>query len=115
MAICRYCGQKAGWFRETHDECVRNAEQVRLQMEQARVQKANEEAHKRFLHETQEHNLREYQKWRLQHSALLDKFLEITERKVSLLDDYGDENWDALPKEIETLLLKTAKADNHDI
>jgi len=84
-------------------------------MEQARVQKANEEAHKRFLHETQERNLREYQQWRLQHSALVDKFREITERKVSLLDDYDDENWDALSKEIETLLLKTAKADNDDI
>ena len=33
-------------------------------------------------------------------------FLEITERKVSILDDYGDENWDALAKEIERLLLK---------
>jgi len=37
---------------------------------------------------------------------LVDKFLEITERKVSILDDYGDENWDALPKEVDTCLRK---------
>jgi len=51
----------------------------------------------------------------VQHTALVDKFLEITERKVSLLDDYGDENWDALPKEIDTCLLKSAKAANEDL
>jgi len=43
---------------------------------------------------------------------LFNKFLEITERKVSVIDDYGDENWDALPKEIETLLVKFAKKEN---
>jgi hypothetical protein len=31
------------------------------------------------------------------------------------LDDYGDENWDALPQEIERLLLKSAKAENDNI
>jgi hypothetical protein len=45
------------------------------------------------------------------HKELLNTFLEIAERKVSILDDHGDENWDALPKEIERLLLKTAKLD----
>lgn len=25
MAICRYCGQKAGWFSEAHDACIRKA------------------------------------------------------------------------------------------
>jgi hypothetical protein len=34
---------------------------------------------------------------------------------VSRLDDYGDENWDALPQEIERLLLKSAKAENDNI
>src|ERR1022692_18840 len=27
MGICRYCGQRAGWFSDTHDECVRKAAQ----------------------------------------------------------------------------------------
>jgi hypothetical protein len=40
---------------------------------------------------------------------LIEKFLEIAERKVSILDDYGDENWEALPPEIETCLSKIAK------
>jgi len=27
MAICRYCGQKAGWFSEAHEECITSAQQ----------------------------------------------------------------------------------------
>jgi restriction endonuclease Mrr len=37
---------------------------------------------------------------------LVDKFLEIAERKVSVLDDYGDEQWDSLPGEIAKVLKK---------
>lgn len=40
---------------------------------------------------------------------LIDKFLEIAERKVSIIDDYGDENWGALSCEIELCLTKIAK------
>jgi hypothetical protein len=42
-------------------------------------------------------------------SDLVDRFLEIAERKVSILDDYGDENWEALPVEVYKCLLKIAK------
>jgi hypothetical protein len=35
--------------------------------------------------------------------------VEIAERKVSIIDDYGDENWDVLPQEIETCIIKIAK------
>jgi Restriction endonuclease len=41
--------------------------------------------------------------------GLIQKFLDIAERKVSILDDYGDENWDALPQEIDYCLIKIAK------
>ena len=27
MTICRYCGQKAGWFSEAHDKCITSAQQ----------------------------------------------------------------------------------------
>lgn len=37
---------------------------------------------------------------------LIDKFLELAERKVSLPDEYGDENWDVLPSEIMVCLRK---------
>ena len=40
---------------------------------------------------------------------LIGKFLEIAERKVSILDDYGDENWSILGKEIEACLAKIAQ------
>ncbi len=40
---------------------------------------------------------------------IIDKFLEIAERKVSVIDDYGDENWDILPEEINACLAKIAR------
>lgn len=45
---------------------------------------------------------------------LIDKFLQIAERKVAVVDDYGDENWDALPKEINICLVKIAKCEGTD-
>jgi hypothetical protein len=45
------------------------------------------------------------------HHDLVDKFLEIAERRVSVLDDYGDENLDALPEEIDKCLAKLAKRE----
>ena len=27
MSICRYCGQKAGWFSEAHEGCIQKANQ----------------------------------------------------------------------------------------
>jgi hypothetical protein len=115
VALCHYCGQKVGWLEKAHDSCVRQYQQKAVQAEQARIQRQQKETHERLSRETEERTQREYQAWRLQHPALVDKFFEIAERKVSVLDDYGDENWDALPAEVETLLLKTAKADGHDI
>lgn len=44
-------------------------------------------------------------------SDLVDRFLEIAERKVSVLDDYGDENWELLPEEIHKCLIKIAKRE----
>lgn len=104
MSICSYCGQKLGWFEKAHDTCVREYEQKAIAAERARSVRQQEEARRR-----------EYQAWRTRHGALVEKFLDIAERKVSLLDEYGDENWDILRKEIETVVLKTAKADGEDI
>ncbi len=42
---------------------------------------------------------------------LVDKFLEIAERKVSVLDDYGDEQWDSLPGEIVKVLRKISERE----
>jgi len=42
---------------------------------------------------------------------IVEKFLDITERKVSALDDYGDENWDALQIEVKTCLTKISQRD----
>jgi len=42
---------------------------------------------------------------------LVDKFLEIAERKVSIIDDYGDENWEILPDEILACLKKISQKE----
>lgn len=42
---------------------------------------------------------------------LIAKFLDIAERKVSIIDDYGDENWAALPEEIEVCMKKIAERE----
>jgi hypothetical protein len=46
------------------------------------------------------------------HQDLVDKFLEIAERKVSVLDDYGEENWDAVPPEVHQCLTRLAKREH---
>jgi HJR/Mrr/RecB family endonuclease len=46
------------------------------------------------------------------YASLLSSFYEVAERKVSLRDDYGEERWDALDKEIETVLHKIATKEN---
>lgn len=45
----------------------------------------------------------------IKHNDLVEKFLVIAERKVAVLDDYGDENWDALGEEIDRCVVKIAK------
>jgi hypothetical protein len=44
-------------------------------------------------------------------SDLVNKFLEIAERKISILDEYGDEDWDSLPDEIRKCLTKIAERE----
>jgi len=39
--------------------------------------------------------------------------MEVTERKVSVVDEYGDENWDAVKKEIATVTKKIANKDGY--
>jgi Holliday junction resolvase len=46
---------------------------------------------------------------------LVKKFLQIAERKISIIDDYGDEKWEALPSEIENCLKKIAQRENKKI
>lgn len=86
--------------------------QIQKQQESQKKEEARKQEEARKRREARE---LEYQPWRLENNALVNKFLEIAERKVSRLDDYGDENWDALPKELEIFLSKIAKADNDDI
>lgn len=46
---------------------------------------------------------------------LVEKFLQIAERKVSIIDDYGDENWEVLSDEILICLKKIAQREKFDM
>ncbi|MBI5421017.1 MAG: restriction endonuclease [Parcubacteria group bacterium] len=59
--------------------------------------------------EEKERQDKEGQKFFEKNKDLINKFLEITERKVSIIDDYGDENWNALSEEINACVTKIAK------
>ncbi len=45
------------------------------------------------------------------HSEVVARFLEIAERKVSILDDYGDENWSVLPNLVAECVAKIAERE----
>ncbi|MCX6781587.1 MAG: restriction endonuclease [Candidatus Magasanikbacteria bacterium] len=52
-----------------------------------------------------------YENLRNKYSDLIQQFFEITERKVSVIDDYGDEHWEELPKQIDVLTDKILKKE----
>ena len=90
--ICRYCGHKAGWFTDVHQECL-NKEKVR---------QANEKARRDM------ERLRREAEEEAQWQSLLPKFYEIAERKI-FIDEYGVENWDGVLKEMKKVLLRIAE------
>lgn len=47
------------------------------------------------------------------YAGLISKFYEVCERKVSLLDDYGDEQWSSLEKELDLVIQKIATKEEH--
>ncbi|HUB81737.1 MAG TPA: restriction endonuclease [Bryobacteraceae bacterium] len=48
-------------------------------------------------------------------SALIDQFLQIAERKIAVLDEYGDEDWAALDAEILRCIEKIANAERASV
>jgi hypothetical protein len=56
---------------------------------------------------------REFERLVQKYDSLIRTFCEIAESKVSLLDDYGDENWDVLPREVDIVIRKIAKQEGH--
>ncbi|MCH7535831.1 MAG: restriction endonuclease, partial [Bacteroidetes bacterium] len=49
------------------------------------------------------------------YANLIERFHEITERKVSLVDEYGDEDWDELFNQIKVVLFKIMKQERASI
>jgi hypothetical protein len=82
----------------------------RFQSHYAELRQSKQEAERL----AKERRYKQYKDWLSQNRKLVDRFLEVADRKVSMLDDYRDEKRDALPKEIQTCLLKFAKTENDD-
>jgi len=122
MGICRYCQKNAGWFSDVHDACLQKASSKREVAKKAldSFETARPRTNVRALSFAGGVPL--YQKLTKElddalltkHRGLIDKFLEIAERKVNIVDDYGDENWDALEKEVERCVLKIAKIEGDE-
>lgn len=77
-------------FQEEVDKQKREAEAIRVEEVQKRVQV-------NFI---------------AKYTQVFEQFYVVAERKVSLRDDYGDELWDVLDKEIETVLRKIWQKEN---
>jgi hypothetical protein len=122
MGICRFCQKNAGWFSDAHDACVQkaNAEREFAQRALDSFGTARPRTALRALSFAGGEPL--YQKLTKEldaallakHRGLVDKFLEIAERRVGVVDDYGDENWDALEKEVDRCVLKIAKIEGDE-
>jgi restriction endonuclease Mrr len=48
------------------------------------------------------------------YTDIVNKFLDIAERKVSVFDEYGDEQWHRLPREVDACILKIATREGID-
>jgi hypothetical protein len=96
--------------QRAEEERIR-AEEERKRAEQERRQRAEEE---RIRAEEERKRIEvelQFGSFLTKHHYLVEKFFEIAERKVSVLDDYGEENWDALPLEIHQCLTRLAKRE----
>jgi restriction endonuclease Mrr len=89
----------------------RDLEQQVSQAFQARLTWLADEKAKRAHQETEAAGQRLMQR----NLDLIEKFVEITERKVSILDDYGDENLKALPEEITICIHKIAEREGQRV
>src|SRR3990167_8517131 len=49
----------------------------------------------------------------IKYKSWIEKFLDIAERKVSVLDEYGDEDWDAMYYEITMLVRKISSDEGY--
>jgi len=95
-------------FRELKDHLL-NVFRIRHDYLTRKKQEEHDLRVKREMHEQQ---VKE-KEWALfkRNKDLILKFLEIAERKVSIVDDYGDENWAALPIEIDMCLRKIGERE----
>jgi vacuolar-type H+-ATPase subunit E/Vma4 len=93
---------------ETGSPYFKKQSEERKKLAEEQRKKGPEDERKRADEERKRAGLPTLKVFLTKHRDLVDKFLDIAERKVSVLDDYGDENWNVLPEEIHKCLTKIA-------
>jgi len=68
--------------------------QGRFQNRYAELRQEKQKADQR----AKERRYEDYKEWLSQNRRLVDRFLDVADRKVSLLDEYGDEKWELFRK-----------------
>jgi restriction endonuclease Mrr len=86
----------------------REQEELKRQERRAKLDDAKAAADKAIAR-VMEHGAQRAREILTEEAELLGKFLEVTLRKVTLRDEYGDENWKALDDEIERVIAKLKK------
>lgn len=107
------------WYREYYSNIIHNSNYSqedrelleKIYKEYRTIYYNWQEEKKRLKEEKDE---LDFQNLIYDNQELIDKFLQIAYRKISLKDDYWDENWEALPKEIAILMGKLEKNNKID-
>lgn len=94
MGVCRYCGQKAGWFRDAHEGCEFKAREAREE---------------RLANQEVQQHVEEAEQWASMNS--LRSAISLNFSRNLCLDEYGTENWDGVYKEAEKFLVRAAESD----
>jgi restriction system protein len=120
--VCRYCGRSSnhttlkttGEYGQYYscidvDGCLDYQEGITNRAKLEVRRRAEQDAEKERKKEITRQGLYD------RNSDLIDKFLQITERKVSIIDDYGDENVEALPHETLICLKKIGQREKANV
>lgn len=85
--------------------------QIEIAKEEEVEQKKRIQKAKQHRKEQEQEYVNAAEKLLEKYSDLVAKFMSIAERKVGVVDEYGEENWEALPDEINRLACKIAERE----
>jgi hypothetical protein len=108
----------AGFFNKKNKEKLdREALQKKIEENKAREAERAKIEQEKKVREEQEKRAKgevEYQNIRNKYQIYIEKFCQLAEREVSVLDEWGDENRDVLPKLKQECICRIAKSIHAD-